>query len=207
MPKLLKIKLRMYAIYWLDAALAIFPKSFNEIARALIILIISLFLTGQLLESADFLTKLQKGAIDFLSLFIVIATYALIHVVFIAPFIARTKIKDLGFWDADTFHYKQEQLVYTGIIHPHGQKMVPIIFPAECKNGFVNTRATVSGAQQRVKAGFTCMKQNDLWVIHSNNGTSRCGIRLNGRQQNLVTESLPGTIPIRVQVFMESWTL
>ena len=197
----------MFAIYWLHAALAVFPKSFNEITRALIILIISLFLTNQLLESSDVFTRLQRGTIDFLSLFIVIATYALIHLLFIAPFIARAKIKNLGFWDSDTFHYNKEQLIYTGIIHPPGQNLVPVTFPAECKNGFVNTRTTVSGAQQRVKAGFTCMKQGDLWVIHTNNGTSRCGMRLHGRQQTLVTESLPDTIPIRVQVFLESWTL
>ena len=207
MQPLLKKKLWMFAIYWRNAALAIFPKSFNEITRALIILVISLFVTDQLLESSAVLTKLQKGSIDFLSLFIVIVAYALIHCLLIAPFIARASIKNLGFWDSDTFHYNEEQLIYTGIIHPPGQKLVPVTFPAECKNGFVNTRTIVSGAEQRVKAGFTCMKQGDLWVIHTNNGISRCGIRLYGKQQTLVTESLPDTIPIRTQVFLESWTV
>lgn len=207
MKPLLKKKLWMFAIYWRNAALAIIPKSFNEITRALIILFISLVLTDQLLESSAVINKLQKGSIDFLSLAIVIVAYGLIHCLLIAPFIAQASIKDLGFWDSDTFHYNKEQLIYTGVIHPPGQKLVRVIFPTECKGAFVNTRTTVSGAEQRVKAGFTCMKQGDHWVIHTNNGTSRCGIRLKGRQQTLVTESQPDTIPIRAQVFLESWTL
>ena len=73
---------------------------------------------------------------------------------------------------------------------------------------FVSTNTTIAGAFERVKAGFTCMQDTEgLWSIPMTQGASRSSIRLNGRKQCLVTESQPGTIPTKVKVYLESWTL
>jgi hypothetical protein len=92
------------------------------------------------------------------------------------------------------------------VIHPVDQDIITVKFPLECKNCLVDTETVVNGAIERVKAGFTLMKKNGRWDIQMKNGISRTGIRLNGNEQNLIIESLPNTIPTRVQVFLESWT-
>ncbi|PKG73043.1 hypothetical protein CXF86_19745 [Shewanella sp. GutCb] len=130
------------------------------------------------------------------------------HFFLLSPLMAYKQYRQLGFWDGKTFHYHKEIRVYTGVIHPSGQKLFEISFPAECKDMFISTHTTISGAHERVKAGFTCMQNSkDHWNIPMSQGVSRSSIRLDKRKQYLVTESMPGTIPTRVKVYLESWTL
>jgi len=206
MQPLFKRKIKMFFIYWINEARGIFPKSFNEVIRALFLLLISLFITNQTLGSAALEQKLEKGSIDFLSLSALVLLYIIIHFLFVSPFLAHSRIKRLGFWDANTFYYHHKQLIYTGVIHPVDQGIITVKFPLECKNSLVDTETVVNGAIERVKAGFTLMKKNGRWDIQMKNGISRTSIRLNGNEQYLIIESLPNTIPTRVQVFLESWT-
>jgi hypothetical protein len=76
MQPLFKRKIKMFFIYWINEALGIFPKSFNEAIRALILLLISLVITDQTLGSAALEQKLEKGSIDF---FITFCSCSAVH--------------------------------------------------------------------------------------------------------------------------------
>ncbi|MDD1794626.1 hypothetical protein LRP50_15945, partial [Enterovibrio sp. ZSDZ42] len=152
--------------------------------------------------------KVVAGLIDSASLAAVAIGYLILHVLVSSPIQAYKNYKKLGFWDGNTFHYYDEVLVYTGVIHPKGQNLVNITFPRECKNALVSTKTTINGAHERVKAGFTIMQQKEgVWLIPMQNGISSTSIRLSKREQVLVTESVSGTIPTRVKVLLESWEL
>jgi len=205
---LVKKKLTMLASQWLKCCVSILPKTISDCFKSVFLLAISYFITFNILGTVQANDKVSSGLIDLTSLTIFTIAYLVIHMFIISPILAYKKYRKMGFWDGATFHYHTEVLVYTGVIHPSGQTVAEVEFPRECKNMFVSTHTTISGAFQRVKAGFACMKNADgKWHISMSNGSSRSSIRLYECKQGLVRESLPGTVPTRVKVYLESWTL
>ncbi len=199
-----KKKMGMVMHLWVKSTLSVLPKTLSDLSKSILLLAISYCFTYKLLGEAQATSKLSSEIINLSSLTTLIIAYLVLHAFVASPIKAYMSYKRLGFWDGKTFHYHSEVLVYTGVIHPEGQKIVEIKFPGECKNMFVTTHTTASN--DHVKAGFTFFQTSDgKWDIPMHNGSSRTGIRLDGRKQALVTESPPGTTPSRVKVYLESW--
>jgi len=205
---LAKRKSMMLFSSWLRCCASVLPKTFSESVKSFFLLGISTLLTFHALGINPTLDKTQSALIDMTSLIVITLSYLLLHFFLLSPVKAYKQYRQLGFWDGNTFHYHKEVRVYTGVIHPNGQKLLEVTFPPECKDMFVSTNTVISGAHQRVKVGFTCMQDSKgHWLIPMTQGISRSSIRLDKRTQYLVTESMPGTIPTRVKVYLESWTL
>ena len=195
-------------IWWRNAK-SFLPHSLSDLTQAVIILFSSVYLTTYIFGNSRGVESLENGIVDFLSLLVVLIIYIIFHIFIISPYRAVIEFKKLGFWDGETYHYNKEKLVYTGVIHPVDEGIVALTFPPECKDTLVNTKTVISGAAGRVKAGFTCLKNNDRWVLHMDRSglESKCGIRLDGKKQRLIVQSLPETIPVQVRVYIDSWTI
>lgn len=208
MTPITKKKLCMITNQWIKSALSILPKTISDLVKSIVLFVISFFLTYVFWGGAKAIESIPSGIINIGSLLTLLFAYIILHVFITSPFKGYQNYKKLGFWDGTEFHYHSEILVYTGVIHPEGQKLVTIKFPKECKDTLVSTHTITSGAYERVKAGFSVMQTYDgRWHIPMSNGNSRTSIRLYKREQSLITESLPGTVPIRVKVYLESWAL